>query len=205
MSEIQLSLVSETEARSILRPFERLLFECVLDAWASWSSICASHPHVRIASRGRGRSGLVYELIVENVRTRFQEIKNVAVTEARGFVEIYIDGKVALRFKKVNNKLRSSNYPTKQQLLYSNQLPLFGDSLVAARLTVGYQLDPTASEITKVAVIYPKGRNPVWAYTIGGENDTDVGALQFPAPVSPVQPARVSSKIQKTKRKEESA
>ncbi|MDD4890562.1 MAG: hypothetical protein PHU85_11615 [Phycisphaerae bacterium] len=144
-------------------------------------------------------------LIRQNVKARLPGVGGVMITEKRGFVEVDVEGGIVLRFKKVDPKYRSSSYQTRQQRLYSNQLPLFGEASVPTRLTVGYRLDPTATQLVDVAIVYPQGRVPLWAYSIMDAGGSAGAVVPLPTPDAPVQPAKVSSKLRRAERKERTA
>jgi hypothetical protein len=67
------------------------------------------------------------------------------------------------RFKKVDGGGRHSNYETKQQRDFDNQMPLPGIPAAAVRLTSGYQPDAAGEAIERIIVARPLGKTMVWA------------------------------------------
>lgn len=66
------------------------------------------------------------------------------------------------RFKKVKPNGKHSNYQTRQQQDYDDQLPLPGIPPAAFRLTAGYQLDAAGSALERIMIARPIGRNVFW-------------------------------------------
>lgn len=66
------------------------------------------------------------------------------------------------RFKKVKANGKHSNYQTKQQQEYDDQLsfPEFPDP--AYRLTASYQLDASGTAVERIMIARPIGRSIFW-------------------------------------------
>jgi hypothetical protein len=195
--------ISLEQSRESLAPLEQTLRGCIMDASELYQKMCLATPELAVAlsSSGRARCNLLYALIAENVRTRVPACKDVdvAVEEKSGLVEVVLDaGKfiLRLRFKKVDHKLRSRNYPTKQQQSICQQLSLFGEPQETVRLIIGHQWDPTGMYVADAHVIYPFGSNPLWSYQLDSGSE-GLGVPPLVVPTAPVPATSVRSKLVK--------
>jgi hypothetical protein len=86
----------------------------------------------------------------------------MSIINVRGMVVAnYLD--VALfRFKKVNGDGKHSNYQTKQQQDYDDQLAFNELPDPAVRLTVGYELDVAGIGLNRIMIARPIGRSIFW-------------------------------------------
>ncbi|PZQ19800.1 MAG: hypothetical protein DI564_00725 [Rhodanobacter denitrificans] len=71
---------------------------------------------------------------------------------------LVVNDVAAIRFKKVDRDLQTSNHPTGQALAYKRQeeVPLLSD---LAHLEIGYQLDITEQRIQAIFVLCPNGEH----------------------------------------------
>lgn len=77
-------------------------------------------------------------------------------------MRVLMIGNYAIRFKKLTEKLLSSNQPTKQVEQFRNQdaLPGFPET---HNLEVGYVLNVDNTEIYKICLVQPSGKSINWA------------------------------------------
>lgn len=80
-----------------------------------------------------------------------------------------------IRFKKHDEDGRSRNYPTKQAKAYDRGDDLPGLPPPAARLSVGYFLDPTATEFIRTQVARPRSKTMDWCAAIVPQADRRAG------------------------------
>ena len=79
-------------------------------------------------------------------------------------------GPLVVRFKKVDEDLRTSNFPTPTALLFDSQAPLPGIPL-GDRVTVGYLLNEFETSILGVFVILAKSDRVLWSYELAAAVD----------------------------------
>ena len=165
----------EAEARKLFAPIEGRLQRCVLNGFARVKALGDSDPILAGALDYKGtRPALVNSVIVELVQREFAEDSpNLRIVTLHQFVELQVDGVIDLRFKHVDKAGRTSNYPTETSRRCKNQLPLFGEDeeLTVARMTLGWRWNLTATEIEDISVIYAKGDDPLWTFSILEERD----------------------------------
>ena len=160
--------LSESEVRDLLEPLHPYFLDCVLVSFETINDACHTHPLLGQAIDGSPRAHLMNALVVELVRQRLDaENRAVQILDNHGFLELRVQDAIDVRFKKVDESGRSCNYPTKTDWHYRNQLPLFGDHIIeTARVTLGWRWDVTATEIADVTIVYAKGDDIMWQYSI---------------------------------------
>ncbi len=104
----------------------------------------------------------------------------VQLIEAKGGLKVWAVRDLALlRFKKHDEDGRSRNYPTKQAKDYDRGLRLEGLPYPAARLSIGYLLDPTGTEFIRTQVSRPRGKQIEWCAAIVPQTERAVGAKRW--------------------------
>lgn len=91
---------------------------------------------------------------------------------------IVIDERVIMRFKLLDGRLCSSNYPTDHALDWNRQMPLKGLPTVA-RLCFGYRMDITGTNVKDAFVTLPRTTINEWVWQTSGE-PIDTYGFQLP-------------------------
>jgi hypothetical protein len=86
----------------------------------------------------------------------------IVALNIRGLRVLNYKNQALARFKKVKPNGRHSNYQTKQQQDYDDQLPIPGLPLPAFRLTAGYLLDAAGTALERIMIARPIGRGVFW-------------------------------------------
>jgi len=114
----------------------------------------------------RAAANCVYAHMVARADERLTGRPGVRFVNIRG-LKVWVIGEVAtIRFKKMDEDGRSRNYPTKQTRDYDRQLQLPGLPHPPLNLVVGYLPDPTGTEVQRVQVARPSGRQIDWCAAI---------------------------------------
>jgi hypothetical protein len=186
---------SESEARKHLGSLEDLLRSCVLEAATTILDAGREFPllgkaYEYLSTRQHVMNSAVVELVKEKFGTG--DLEDVQISTDKHFVELRVNGAIDLRFKQIDKSGRTANYPTQTSWLYNNQLPLSGDqkTLDVARLTLGWRWNVTATEIADVEVVYRKGDETQWKYSIleNGEIQRGEGGMPIVTPPAPKTP-----------------
>jgi hypothetical protein len=155
--------ISKERAMKILKPYVAILREVLSAAWADWEALPAKQ---RAKLNGRARASCLYDFMVDHVERRFGNNTNAFFFRRRGLFLLGLAGLVTLRFKKLGYGKKTSNIQTAQQVnIFGLQLELDGIPK-AARLTVGYLLDPSQTFIKDVFVTLQMGNEVKWDFSL---------------------------------------
>jgi hypothetical protein len=102
-----------------------------------------------------------------------------------GRTPFYAIGPVAIRLKHLDRSLKPSNVMTRRQRRIARQQPLPGLE-DRAHIVVGYRLDVTESEVSKVVAVKWVGSTLEWSIDL---HELASGVLEPVAPVLPLVPA----------------
>lgn len=103
----------------------------------------------------------------------------IQLIEVRGLKVWTVREMAILRFKKHDEDGKSRNYPTKQAKDYDRGVPLPGLPHPAARLSVGYLLDPTGTEFIRTQVSRPRGKGIEWCAAVVPHEERASGAKRW--------------------------
>ena len=78
------------------------------------------------------------------------------------------DDEMVVRFKKVDLKLRTSNYRTRTNLLWEGQQPMFAVPNME-RLNFCYQLDLTGLRVQRAFITLPRYNVTEWVWQVFGD------------------------------------
>jgi len=164
----------------------------VRDAFNGVVATCQAVPEAGPALDYMGsRAKYLNALVVEMVRREFADDKSIEVTEENRFLELRLrrDGhsiRVDLRFKLIDENDQIKNRDTDAQWLYRNQQLLLGEADVTsvARVTVGWRWNIAATALDDIKIVYAKGDEVLWSYSIVDEGKDGDGATKIvPSPV----------------------
>lgn len=179
------SYLPEDEARKKLEKYEPGLRDCVSRAFEAICEAGRSVPILGRAMPGSLMAQMMNAVVVQAIREFYDGREDCLALDERGFLELQVGGEIDLRFKLVNRSGRSRNYPTQTDRQYRNQLPLNGDDVVeTARVTVGWRWNASATELEDISVVYAKGDNTEWMYSISDADEAS-DAISAPTPVLP--------------------
>lgn len=98
---------------------------------------------------------------------------------------LVVDDQLIVRFKLVDQNLRSRNYPTSMSKNWNNQLPLKGIPSLS-RCEFGYRLTLTGTAIEDAFLLLRSGEKLLWVWQVfGSQIDTIPIQLPFPSPGQP--------------------
>ena len=121
-------------------------------------------------------------MLVDHARRTFDEVQGITIVERGKLVLFGIEGKVLLRFKKLDPRGRSANIPTEQALSYAYQRPFAEPGFRrATNIDIGYELDSLQQEMVRILLSCPTGKRIAWTITLLD----NVGELQLDLPAAP--------------------
>jgi hypothetical protein len=151
------AIISEEDAKEILRPhFDRLLL-CLKEAWASWDELGTKFPAGKKPLDSTTRANYMWNHIKANATKRFKGVLGVTVLDKGRIFALDIKGVALIRFKKLTKKYHSHNVPTMRQLQLAMQVQSTNELLpgipdAATWLTCGYVLDDHQTQINEYVV-----------------------------------------------------
>jgi hypothetical protein len=143
-------------------------------------SAIATHAHttyrtypnaVLVEHTTRSAANCTYDHMVAEAERRFVDRSDIRPLVLSG-LKLWLIGTDSLdmhtviRWKKMDENGRSRNYPTKQAKAFDLMDDLPGLPPQPTRVTIGYVLDASNTQIMRVQVARPNGRNVDWCAAI---------------------------------------
>lgn len=206
---IQRAVISRTEAEESLKyDLIPCLREWFTNAFEWVRAILDGEPDRRATLGAAVIAGMIYDRFIRIAIPGLESRPGVRIEKTGRMYRVRIADKIWLRFKHLDNRLRSSNYRTKNQKRIYHQYDLFDVSDGATSLTFGYVTTPTGADVRGIYITCPKSwKENHWMIVI---EDAVGGVLPFaqPTPIVPLAPAaaafalpEVASRSRKQKRK----
>lgn len=148
--------MSKSEILMLLNPYLPDFNRCIYESWDEWKNdLSLRFPQVT----DRGFANILYELITNRAQNLFSKYSRdkIYLSKKNESLKITIDDQVIVRFKKYLPGKRTSNFPTRQALLFDAQMPLPGFGSID-RITVGYLPNFLRTDILGY-ITYPIGKN----------------------------------------------
>ncbi len=161
-----MEIVSRAKAEVVLKPHIEAFWKCIQ---LGWSDYLKSYSGVRAVHEARTRANLVRDHIVSHAREEFIDRSGTQVIEKDGTFFVAVDKRFLVRFKKLNEHLQSSNYPTYQQLCFARQMTIPGFFPSATYLVAGYVPNNLWTEIQSAYITCSRNENLEWYLRIDQE------------------------------------
>ena len=189
--------IDRDAASQILKPHLPSFGDCVRRGWNRWKG--ETLLPMQVAKRSR--ACLIYDYMADEARRTLVGVDGLTVTEDRGFVLVNVEDRLLVRFKKFDQRLRTSGIPTRQHMQFAYQQLTIDGLGPMTQLVVGYLLDEFELDISRVAVTCSLGSRIMWVIEI----PPDVGTVA-PLPPTTTQPVDpiVRSKQMEDEAREES-
>lgn len=164
------------QERSMIEILDALGDEIVSDldeiARAGHDRFRSYHPEILIELDVRAQAACTYAHMLAEADRRFLGRPRVRPLDLRGLkLWHFEDADVVIRMKKMDEDGRSRNYPTKQAKDFDRQMELPGLPAPPARLTAGYLLEATGTDIVRSQIAKPSGREVLWCAAIVPRED----------------------------------
>jgi hypothetical protein len=188
----QLPLFKKNLADGILQPHYGGFQSIIQGAWSDYLNL---PDRTRAQFSATARANCVHSFMIFRARSYFMRIPKAYETTSYGQILFGINGEILIRFKKLKRNRRPSNYPTRHAIDFAAQLNLPGIE-PAARVTVGYVLNRTQTEIMEVLVTYSVADKIIWSLQIE-EPGTQTNIVPYPTrqPLKPrVRPKEIKKK-----------
>jgi len=170
--------VSVDDAKRLLGPHLSTLKSCV-DAGIEKFNV--DHGSNRHYLSPHSRANIIRDLIIYHVRIAFESKDGVTIMERGRLFLLNIGGEVLLRFKKMNERMLTSNIPTQQAQNFSRQQLSFGFLHPLTSINVGYIPNDVYTRPQRVIIACPSDMSSNHWYM----DITEEGGVQV-APVHPI-------------------
>ena len=127
----------------------------------------------------RAGAACVYDHMVAHAERVLTPKAGIVFKNIKGLKVWIVGGVATIRFKKMDEDGRARNYPTKQAQDFDRQIPLPGIPLPPLNLTVGYLPDATGTQVSRVQVARPMGKNTDWCGAIVPVDEREVGGMRW--------------------------
>jgi hypothetical protein len=180
---------SRAEASAFFAPYEADLVEVISAAWEDYQA----HEPLKHRHSARSRASIVHDNMVHHVKRVFEDVPEVTFVERRGLFMLNFEDIFVLRFKKLDDRMLSSNIPTQQALGYVCQLALPGMP-AATKLQAGYQLDRSQTAIRAMLLTCPAGSSLYWFLELTPQEPQELPVPDSTGPVAPPSTGRIRLK-----------
>ncbi len=171
-----MQLLDQAEAHRALGHLFPRLDAVMRGAWQQWLDVRMGRNFSK-----RTRANIVYDETITLARRLLPECEEVVVQEQHIFV---FDGQYAIRFKKLNSDLTSSNVRTRQNKMFRRQECLDGMPLMH-NLEAGYLLNQLQTTIVSTHLVCPSGvHSHAWQLSLEADVINVPTADVLPFPVS---------------------
>jgi hypothetical protein len=172
------------EAGAILSPYHSDLRGCVSVGWEKWlNQVKPLYPRPTL----RFRANAIWDGMIDEARVRFNDVPGVnIIDDHRSTFFLTFDGRLLVRFKKLDDRLRTRNYPTQQALTINGQMDL-PEVPDGSLVTIGYRTDELGMSLKDVLVVMSRSNRVRWAYDL----DKEIAAAAVPnvVPITPRTPS----------------
>ncbi len=127
----------------------------------------------KVVHSARSRASLVHDHIIDRTAKYAARTQEVQIVEKRGLFLFVFDGQIAVRFKKFDEDLKTSNQPSGQVQQFKNQMQLPGVQ-AAHNLESGYILTADAQALSAVHLVCPSGTGVYWDILLTAQAQTGV-------------------------------
>lgn len=169
-------LISETDVRAALAAHAPTLVKCAREAWRDWEEHVA--PRFPQPLR-RTQASVVSNGFFCRAKAAFGSVKGIRIVEECERLLLIVDEKFILRFKLLDDKWRTRNYPTdaSNEMDAQAKIDIEGaDDL--PRVVFGYRVGGMPVRIKDLWILFAIDREPLWKYD--AERHEEQRTLPFP-------------------------
>jgi len=174
-----------------LNPYLAELASVVLGAW---EDVRLLPEECQVTIGARTRASLVHDYMLKRASALEAGHSAIRYFQRQSMHGLVIDGKYAIRFKKLDEDSKSKNQPTQQVAEYRAQIELEGID-AAHHLEIGYVLNNFGTEVADVRLACPAGAGVAWASSLF-KNETQTVVADLFQPVEEVEQADIRPRRQ---------
>lgn len=167
-----MALIERDEALAILGEHLGPFYRFIDGAWDDYGKYPLD---LRIEHSARSRASLVHDHIVARATRYATNATSVRVADVNGLHLFVFEARIAIRFKKLDELLRTRNQPTQQVQRFKAQMELPGIE-ASHNLEAGYILSEDQQQISAVHLLCPSGTGVYWDVLL--TEGTQIGIVQ---------------------------
>jgi hypothetical protein len=160
--------MSTNSIESVMARLEPLLDEFISIPTIAHAKYRAYPADILVEHSLRSAANCTYDHMVAEAERRFvnrDDIRPLVLSGLKLWL-IGADLHTVIRWKKMDENGNIRRYPTKQARAFDFMDELPGLPPQPTRVTIGYVLDPTKTEIRRVQIARPNGKNVEWCAAI---------------------------------------
>ncbi len=195
-------ILTRQETEVVLEPHYSKITDAISNGFGDYLKVLANlnAEGKRVVFKKGTIAGMIHDFIKARIKDAFTENDNVETKEFNRIFGVHIDGKILIRFKKINNDFTTSNIQTKQTVDFEKQYEIEGLPGKSTFLYAGYLPDATWTNIKNIYLLCKKGGNLVWQKDLTGFAEQT--QISFVIPIEEQEETVVSRvKIKTTKKK----
>ena len=176
-----MALIEQQNAILILDKHLSAFYGCIEGAWGDYMSYPVEK---KVVHSARSRASLVHDHMIDRAAKYAARTQEVQIVEKKGLFLFVFDGQIAVRFKKFDEDLKTSNQPSGQVQQFKNQMQLPGVQ-AAHNLESGYILAADAQALGAVHLVCPSGTGVYWDILLTAQAQTGVIQDLFAKRIAP--------------------
>jgi hypothetical protein len=166
---------------SVMGRLEPFLDEFSAVTTSAHKTYRAYPPAILVEHTARAAASCTYDHMVAEAERRFVSRTDVRPLVLSGLklwlIGTDLDLHTVIRWKKMDDSGRSRSYPTKQAKAFDFMDDLPGLPPQPTRVTIGYVLDASNTQIKRVQIARPNGRSVDWCAAIVPMEERVAGAM----------------------------
>lgn len=131
----------------------------------AWQDVEDLPPALRLIMCTRTRASLVHDFMLKRAAEYAEQAEDVRYFQRQSMHGLVVNGRYAIRFKKLDEESRSKNQPTQQVTEFRAQIELDGID-AAHNLEIGYVLNDFGTDIADVRLTCPSGSGNAWVMSV---------------------------------------
>ncbi|MBI3568918.1 MAG: hypothetical protein HY084_12035 [Gemmatimonadetes bacterium] len=189
---------SQQHVQKLLDEFHPTIAEAGRAAFERWLKI---PPVERVAlHHARTYANVIWALFRDEAIARLGAHPNIRLTHRHNTLGIIAHDRLMLRFKRVNRRGKSRNFPTLTNLAFYSQLEIPGIPASCPRAEIGWREDALRLGLEALEIVMRDGATLAWRYSILDQGGASVTPLIAPNP-TPRQGSEHKSQVRGRRRK----
>lgn len=157
-------MISQSEAQEVLAKYERRIIECARGAIEKWTKLPGEHRAAM--SPNRTFANVMWAFFREQAYLEFSADPDVSLSERHGTLSLIFADRLLIRFKHLDARGRTSNFPTKTSLAFWAQQSLPGIAATLPRIQLCWREDVLRVGLSRLEIVMKEGSSISWSYPL---------------------------------------